>query len=114
MWIDGGPLAFAQISPDGTLALGDVFIDTQMRFSGDPVTSSNELVSSEYSQTDNNEFSDEVEFYGAFRQINIMLKQRNPALKTLISVGGWYSSYRFSDIAATPTSRAKFADSCVK
>lgn len=41
------------------------------------------------------------------------LKQINPNLKTLISVGGWSWSGKFSDTALTDASRAAFADSCV-
>lgn len=41
------------------------------------------------------------------------LKQKNPNLKTLISVGGWSWSDKFSDVALNDTSRTKFADSCV-
>lgn len=41
------------------------------------------------------------------------LKQANPSLKTLISVGGWSWSGRFSDVALTDASRTAFADSCV-
>lgn len=41
------------------------------------------------------------------------LKQVNPNLKTIISVGGWDWSGRFSDTALTDASRAAFADSCV-
>ena len=37
------------------------------------------------------------------------MKKKNPHLKTLLSVGGWTWSSRFSDIALTPASRAKFA-----
>ncbi|WP_028456078.1 glycoside hydrolase family 18 protein [Chitinilyticum litopenaei] len=40
------------------------------------------------------------------------LKSRNPALKTLISVGGWTAD-GFSDAALTAESRARFADSAV-
>lgn len=40
-------------------------------------------------------------------------KQVNPNLKTLISVGGWTWSGRFSDVALTDESRTAFADSCV-
>lgn len=47
-----------------------------------------------------------------FRLLN-KLKIENPALKTLISVGGWTWSGRFSDAALTDASRAAFADSCV-
>lgn len=42
------------------------------------------------------------------------LKARHPHLKTLISVGGWGGSRRFSDVALTDDSRAKFAASCVE
>ena len=41
------------------------------------------------------------------------LKQKNPNLKTLISVGGWDYSTHFSTIAATPDGRERFAQSCV-
>jgi chitinase len=41
------------------------------------------------------------------------LKARHPHLKTLISVGGWAWSGRFSDVALTPESRARFAESGV-
>jgi chitinase len=41
------------------------------------------------------------------------LKKVNPNLKTIISVGGWSWSGRFSDVALTDASRTAFADSCV-
>lgn len=41
------------------------------------------------------------------------LKTQNPNLKTLISVGGWSWSQRFSDAALTEASRTAFAESCV-
>lgn len=41
------------------------------------------------------------------------LKQKNSNLKTLISVGGWEWSGKFSDAAATDTTRTVFAESCV-
>lgn len=41
------------------------------------------------------------------------LKQSNPNLKTIIAVGGWSWSGRFSDVALTDASRTAFADSCV-
>lgn len=42
------------------------------------------------------------------------LKLINPNLKTLISIGGWTWSSRFSDVALTDASRTIFADSCVE
>ena len=49
---------------------------------------------------------------GNFHQLQI-LKKKHPHLKTLISVGGWTQSGRFSDAALTEASRGKFARSCV-
>lgn len=46
------------------------------------------------------------------KQLNA-LKKTNTNLKTLISVGGWSWSGRFSDAALTDTSRTTFANSCV-
>lgn len=43
----------------------------------------------------------------------LKLKKRNPKLKVLISIGGWAGSREFSDVALTPDSRAKFADSAI-
>lgn len=39
------------------------------------------------------------------------LKKQNPALKILVSVGGWTWSGNFSDAALTPESRLQFAES---
>ncbi|MDF2987315.1 MAG: glycoside hydrolase family 18 [Eubacterium sp.] len=47
-----------------------------------------------------------------FEKLN-ELKRKNPKLKTLISVGGWTWSGKFSDAALTEKSRSGFADSCV-
>ncbi len=41
------------------------------------------------------------------------LKEQNPDLKLLVSVGGWTWSGNFSDAALTDESRKKFAESCV-
>ncbi|MBD2146960.1 glycosyl hydrolase family 18 protein, partial [Sphaerospermopsis sp. FACHB-1194] len=42
------------------------------------------------------------------------LKQNNPNLKTMMSVGGWTLSSPFSDAALTDSSRTKFATSAVQ
>ncbi len=47
-----------------------------------------------------------------FRTLN-SLKERNPQLKILVSVGGWTWSRGFSDMALTPQSRKRFIDSAV-
>ena len=43
-----------------------------------------------------------------------LLKQSNPDLKTLISVGGWTWSGLFSDVALSEDSRNAFSESCVE
>lgn len=45
--------------------------------------------------------------FGAYQR----LKAANPGLRILIAVGGWFDSVRFSDVAASPESRKKFAQS---
>jgi chitinase len=47
-----------------------------------------------------------------FRKLN-ELKQRNPSLKILISIGGWAWSENFSDAVLSDTSRTAFAASAV-
>lgn len=55
-----------------------------------------------------NEITDTVNF-----KYLVSLKRVNPELKILISVGGWSWSENFSDAVLTPSSRKKFAKSCV-
>jgi chitinase len=52
-----------------------------------------------------------TEVKGNIAYINQILKKQNPALKTLISVGGWGGSEAFSNIASSEISRKVFADS---
>ncbi|WP_374537793.1 glycoside hydrolase family 18 protein [Chitinimonas taiwanensis] len=47
-----------------------------------------------------------------FQRLRAM-KQANPTLQTLISIGGWTWSKHFSDAALTPESRARFSASAV-
>ncbi|HZY37359.1 MAG TPA: glycoside hydrolase family 18 protein [Mucilaginibacter sp.] len=47
-----------------------------------------------------------------FRNLNL-LKQQNPDLKILISIGGWTWSGKFSDAVLTDTSRQRFVASAV-
>jgi chitinase len=83
--------AFANISRDGECIPGDEWADTQVAYPGDPAN---------------------ADYLGNFRQLNL-LKAAHPHLQTLISVGGWTWSGRFSDAALTAQSRQRFARSCV-
>ncbi|RKP46270.1 chitinase [Cohnella endophytica] len=78
-------------APNGTIVLGDPWIDAQKSFPGDTW---------------------DKPIKGNIGQL-IKLKQANPSLKTIISVGGWSWSNRFSDVAATATTRETFANSAV-
>jgi len=49
---------------------------------------------------------------GNFNQLRL-LKERHPHLRTLISIGGWTGSGRFSDAVATERKRREFVGSCI-
>jgi chitinase len=84
--------AFANISSDGKIALGDSWADVEKPFPGDTA---------------------DQPYKGNFYQLT-KLKQQYPHLKTLISVGGWTWSERFSDVALTEQSRTIFAESALQ
>jgi chitinase len=76
--------AFAKVSKDGTLTVGDEKLDIKgLR-----------------------------KQRGQFQQFRAM-KKKHPLLRCLISVGGWTWSEHFSDVAATKASRKTFAASAV-
>ncbi|KGE16537.1 glycosyl hydrolase family 18 protein [Paenibacillus wynnii] len=77
--------------PNGTIVLGDPWIDAQKSFGDD-------------------KWDDPIK--GNLKQL-WKLKEKNPKLKTVISVGGWTWSNRFSDVAATAATREVFANSAV-
>jgi chitinase len=84
--------AFATVSDDGEVVMGDEWADAQFPYPG------------------------EVEgdgLLGNFHQLQL-LKEQNPNLQTLIAIGGWLGSSEFSDVALTDESRQKFARSAVE
>ncbi|MFE8700655.1 glycosyl hydrolase family 18 protein [Cytobacillus sp. FJAT-54145] len=84
--------AFANISPDGKMIVGDSWADIEKPFPGD---------------------TSGQPYKGNFYQLT-KLKQQHPHLKTLISVGGWTWSGKFSDVALTEESRTIFAESALQ
>ncbi|GAB3029257.1 MULTISPECIES: glycoside hydrolase family 18 protein [Oleiagrimonas] len=64
-----------------------------------------------FAQVENGEVVLDAKHTDAFARFQ-PLRQRNPKLKLLISVGGWGAD-GFSDAAMTPASRKRFADSAV-
>ena len=84
--------AFANISPDGRIAIGDPYAAVEKLYPGD---------------------SWDQSYAGTYNQLNNVLRAQYPHIKTLISVGGWTWSGRFSDVALTEQSRSIFAESCV-
>jgi chitinase len=85
--------AFARITEDGRLALGDPCLDVG-QCNGPP--------DAPLPTTDRGNFAE-------LRR----LKERSPNLKLMIAAGGWTGSGRFSDIALTADSRRRFAQSAV-
>lgn len=83
--------AFVNVSADGECLLGDAWADTQIGVEGAPA---------------------DAPYQGNFYQLN-QLKAAHPHLQTMISIGGWTWSARFSDVALTAEARARFAASCV-
>jgi chitinase len=90
--------AFSNISPEGKCINGDIDADT-IRFFGP-----NKSVSGEADPING--------LRGNFHQL-ILLKEKYPALKVLISIGGWTWSEHFSDAALTEESRMRFVQSCL-
>ncbi|WP_052078787.1 glycoside hydrolase family 18 protein [Spirochaeta lutea] len=89
--------AFAEVGEDHTITLLDPWADVDNPFPDSPLNDQ-EILSS-------------LDFRGNFAQL-VLLKHAYPHLKTLISVGGWTKSGRFSDMAATEQGRRSFAESC--
>ena len=86
--------AFANLV-GGECVLGDPWADVERHLPGDPWSGP----------------GSDASYFGNFRQLDL-LQEEHPALKTLISIGGWTWSGNFSDAALTPASRARFATSC--
>lgn len=83
--------AFADISPAGEVVIYDRWAAVEKAFPGD---------------------SWDVMPRGNYNQLR-QLKDKHPHLVTMISVGGWTLSGRFSDAALTAESRERFARSAV-
>lgn len=86
--------AFANLTPEGEVVIGDEENDLKKDFGTD-------LGGKE---------EDRYGHLGQFRQ----LKEKYPHIKVLISVGGWSWSGNFSDVAADPVKRDRFAASAAE
>ncbi len=84
--------AFANIGDDGLIAIGDPYAAIDKAYPGD---------------------SWDQPYRGTYNQLNNVLRAQYPHIKTLISVGGWTWSGKFSDVALTAESRDRFSESCV-
>ena len=85
--------AFGLIDEDGRAMLPDAEADVEQPYPGDS--------------------DDPAALKGNFHQL-ALLKERHPHLKTLISMGGWTGSGRFSDAVATEQKRRAFVASCIE
>jgi chitinase len=86
--------AFANLNEEGEVLVGDEEVDLKMDFGTDLGGSA----------------ADANGHFGQFRQ----MKMKNPNLKVLISIGGWSWSTNFSNVAADPVKRDKFAASAAE
>ncbi|MFI5933197.1 glycoside hydrolase family 18 protein [Actinoplanes sp. NPDC051494] len=91
--------AFGPVTADGVCASADPWADWQTSF---PAGLSVDGVADEAGQP----------LAGNLHQL-AELKAKHPALKVLISLGGWTGSAYFSDAARTDASRRKLVSSCV-
>ena len=91
--------AFGNVTKDGVCATADAWADYQKDFTA-------------AQSVDGVADTAENTILGNFGQI-LELKEKNPKLRVLISLGGWSMSEWFSDAAATPESRKKLVASCV-
>ena len=91
--------AFSDVTKDGVCASADPWADWQVPF---PDETSVDGVGDVAGQP----------VAGNLNQL-AELKQRNPRLRVLISLGGWTLSKNFSDAVLTAASRQKLVDSCV-
>jgi len=95
--------AFAGITPTGSCMLTDPWSDYQA-----PTWSGANAVDGVADDPGN--LSQHL--FGNFEQLQ-ELKALHPGLKLEMSIGGWTQSTYFSDVAATPASRAAFVASCI-
>lgn len=59
------------------------------------------------------DWNTELPYWGNFKQLK-ELKEKNPKLKTLVSIGGWTLSDVFSSIAADPQKTQNFVNSSIQ
>ena len=89
--------AFAGISAEGKIELYDKYADVERLYANEPPDPPGPYVNL---------------IHGNFRQLQL-LKAEHPHLKTMLSIGGWLESARFSDVAATAQARTTFVGSVV-
>src|SRR5580700_10331137 len=93
--------AFAAIGADGRVALADPVADIDQPY---PAATSLDGIADPPGAG---------VLRGSFNQLR-KLKLRHPALKLVISIGGWNGSERFSDLANGQDTRRTFAASCIE
>jgi chitinase len=91
--------AFSNVSESGECVLGDPAADVEKVYSAEDSLNGQQDAESD-------------PFHGNFHQL-LLLKQKYPHLKVLISVGGWSWSGNFSNAAQGDHSRQQFVASCI-
>ncbi|MGX7825762.1 glycoside hydrolase family 18 protein [Actinokineospora sp. 24-640] len=91
--------AFGFLDPQGRCVSADPWADYQRPFTAEQSVNGQDDVAGQ-------------PLSGNLNQLR-QLKERNPRLRVLISLGGWTGSKYFSDAALTPQSRAEHVRSCI-
>ena len=91
--------AFSNVSENGECILGDPAADVERIYTASE-------------SVDGQDDAKSSAFHGNFNQL-LELKQKYPALKVLISIGGWSWSGNFSKAAQDEELRQRFAASCI-
>jgi chitinase len=99
--------AFGTPTADGGCTTADPWADYQM-----PYWTGDNSVDGVADVDPSGNFWPGQHVFGNFNQLR-KLKAAHPNVRLLISIGGWTLSTYFSDAAATPASRAKFAAACI-
>lgn len=121
---DSGPRSLAYFtswsSLDRALAVKDIDPNllTHINFAFANLTEEGEVVIGDEEQDLNKDFGTELggsedDRYGHMGQFK-QLKEKYPHIKILISIGGWSWSDNFSDVAADPVKRDRFAASAAE
>ncbi len=102
------PMSFAQTAQPSKVIVAYVFPQNRLLQPGEIAANKITRVNYAFANIANGRIINGFGFDDKNLATLIALKQQNPALTVLVSVGGWEWSDHFSDVALTPSSRKNF------